>query len=146
MDHRARDLRYRLCTGHIRKRFGIGRVCVVADRAINKTLDAGLAVGGGWKRPTRIWFSTPRYEKVREADVIRPKAVHIAIGIDWEGRRQVLAVELANRESMRLRYPNHSLPLDTTAATIRSSRRSKRAAVKASMRSSRTRSFSRMIG
>ena len=31
--------------------------------------------------------------------VIRSQAVLIAIGINWEGRRQVLAVELANRES-----------------------------------------------
>jgi putative transposase len=40
-----------------------------------------------------------RYEKVRESGVIRSQAVMIAIGIDWEGRRCVLAVELANRES-----------------------------------------------
>ncbi len=41
-----------------------------------------------------------RYEKVREDGVIRSQAVMIAIGIDWEGRRNVLAVELANRESL----------------------------------------------
>jgi transposase-like protein len=40
-----------------------------------------------------------RYEKVRESGVIRSLAVLIAIGINWEGQRQVLAVELANRES-----------------------------------------------
>jgi transposase-like protein len=40
-----------------------------------------------------------RYEKVREYGVINSQAVLIALGIDWEGRRQVLAVELANRES-----------------------------------------------
>jgi putative transposase len=40
-----------------------------------------------------------RYEKVRDCGAIRSRAVMIAIGIDWEGRRQVLAVELANRES-----------------------------------------------
>ena len=40
-----------------------------------------------------------RYEKVREGGVIRSQAVMIAIGMDWEGRRNVLAVELANRES-----------------------------------------------
>jgi putative transposase len=40
-----------------------------------------------------------RYEKVREEGVITPQAVMIAIGVDWEGRRNVLAVELANRES-----------------------------------------------
>jgi len=41
-----------------------------------------------------------RYEKVREDGVIRSQAVMIAIGVDWEGRRNVLAVEMANRESL----------------------------------------------
>ena len=41
-----------------------------------------------------------RYEKVREDGVIRSQAVLIAIGVDWEGRRNVLAVDLANRESL----------------------------------------------
>ncbi len=40
-----------------------------------------------------------RYEKVRYNGVITTRAVLIALGIDWEGRRQVLAVEWANRES-----------------------------------------------
>jgi putative transposase len=41
-----------------------------------------------------------RYEKVREAGVIRSRAVLIGLGVDWDGRRQVLAVEWANRESV----------------------------------------------
>ena len=40
-----------------------------------------------------------RYEKVRENAVIRSRAGLVAIGIDWEGRRQVLGVEMANWES-----------------------------------------------
>jgi putative transposase len=40
-----------------------------------------------------------RYETVREDGVISSQAVMIAIGVDWEGRRNVLAVELAHRES-----------------------------------------------
>jgi putative transposase len=40
-----------------------------------------------------------KYEKVRQDGVIRSQAVLIAIGINWEGRRVVLGVELANRES-----------------------------------------------
>jgi putative transposase len=40
-----------------------------------------------------------RYEKVREDGVIRSRAVLIAIGVNWDGRRCVLAVDLANRES-----------------------------------------------
>jgi putative transposase len=40
-----------------------------------------------------------RYERVRENGVVRSRAVLVAIGVDWEGRRQVLGVQLANRES-----------------------------------------------
>src|ERR1700733_15390294 len=40
-----------------------------------------------------------RYEKVRENGVIRSQAVQVAIGINQDGRRCVLGVELANRES-----------------------------------------------
>ncbi len=40
-----------------------------------------------------------RYEKVRQDGVIRSQAVMIAIGVDWEGRRCILAAEVANRES-----------------------------------------------
>jgi len=40
-----------------------------------------------------------RYERVREAGVITSQAVLIAVAVDWEGRRQVLSVVLANRES-----------------------------------------------
>ena len=40
-----------------------------------------------------------RYEKVREEGSVRSRAVQIALGIDGEGRRQVLAAEVANRES-----------------------------------------------
>jgi putative transposase len=40
-----------------------------------------------------------RYEKVREDGVIRSQAVQVAIGINQDGRRCVLGVELANRES-----------------------------------------------
>jgi putative transposase len=55
------------------------------------------------KRPLEEGFAylilDARYEKVRESGSIRSRAVMIAIGIDWDGRRQVLGVEIANRES-----------------------------------------------
>jgi transposase-like protein len=69
--------------------------------AINKRLDESLAQFAS----RRLGEAFPylildaRYEKVREAGVIAGQAVLIAIGIDWDGRRQVLGVELANRES-----------------------------------------------
>ena len=40
-----------------------------------------------------------RNEKVRLDGVIQSQAVFVAIGINWDGRRQVLGVELSNRES-----------------------------------------------
>jgi putative transposase len=40
-----------------------------------------------------------RYERVREEGLIQSQAVQVAIGINREGRRCVLAVGLANRES-----------------------------------------------
>jgi len=68
---------------------------------INKGLDAALARFA--HRPLEEAYPylilDARYEKVRLDGVIRSQAVLIAIGINWEGRRQVLAVELANRES-----------------------------------------------
>jgi putative transposase len=68
---------------------------------INKTLDESLEKFA--KRPLEEAYLylilDARYEKVREDGVIRSQAVQIAIGINEEGRRQILAVELANRES-----------------------------------------------
>jgi len=40
-----------------------------------------------------------RYEKTREGGVPQSTAVLVALGITWEGRREILAVELAHRES-----------------------------------------------
>ena len=42
-----------------------------------------------------------RYEKVREDGVIHSRAVLVAIGVNGEGRRCILGVELARRESGR---------------------------------------------
>ncbi len=72
-----------------------------AISAVNKTLDESLERFA--KRPLEEAYPylvlDARYEKVRQDGVIRSQAVQIAIGINDEGRRQMLAVELANRES-----------------------------------------------
>jgi hypothetical protein len=39
-----------------------------------------------------------RYEKMGEGGVVMSQAALIAVGIDWNGRRQILAVEMANGE------------------------------------------------
>src|SRR5918999_5944777 len=68
---------------------------------INKKLDEGLAQFAGRRLDEAYAYLIvdARYERVREAGVIVSQAVLIAVGIDWDGRRQVLAVELANRGS-----------------------------------------------
>jgi transposase-like protein len=59
--------------------------------AINKTLDDSLKAFAdrrlGEAFPYLILDA--RYERVREAGVIASQAVLVAIGVDWEGRRQV---------------------------------------------------------
>lgn len=40
-----------------------------------------------------------RYEKVRESGIIVSQAVLVAVAVDGDGRRQILGVDLANRES-----------------------------------------------
>jgi putative transposase len=68
---------------------------------INASLDEGLARFARRELTEEYPYLVldARYEKVREDGVIRSQAVLIAIGINWEGRRCVLAVEVANRES-----------------------------------------------
>ena len=69
--------------------------------AITARLDAQLEAFS--RRPLTEAFPyvilDARYERVREGGVIVSRAILIALGIDWAGRRQVLAVEYANRES-----------------------------------------------
>ena len=72
-----------------------------AVSAINKRMDARLAEFAGRRLEEGFPYLIldARYERVREGGVIASQAVLVAIGIDWEGRRQVLAADLANRES-----------------------------------------------
>ena len=68
---------------------------------INKSLDETLTKFAR-RRLTEDYpylILDARYEKVREDGVIQSQAVMVALGINWEGHRQVLGVELANRES-----------------------------------------------
>src|SRR2546429_6501627 len=69
--------------------------------AMNQRLDDSLAQFAGRRLAEAFPYLIldARHERVREAGVITSQAVLIAIGIDWDGRRQVLAVELAQRQS-----------------------------------------------
>jgi transposase-like protein len=72
-----------------------------AISAINTRLDEGLAQFAGRRLDEACPYLIvdARYERVREAGVICGQAVLLAIGIGWDGRRSILAVELASRES-----------------------------------------------
>jgi len=72
-----------------------------AISAVNKSLDEALRRFADRRltEPFPYLILDARYEKVREAGVIVPQAVLIAVAVDGEGRRQALGVELANRES-----------------------------------------------
>lgn len=69
--------------------------------SINKRLDESLAAFAGrpLHEPFPYLILDARYEKVREAGVVMSQAVLVAVGIGWDGRRQILAVEMASRES-----------------------------------------------
>jgi len=72
-----------------------------AISTINKSLDAALRAFA--ERPLTEPFPylilDARYERVREAGIIISQAVLLAVAVDGEGQRQILGVELANRES-----------------------------------------------
>src|SRR5215213_2342679 len=72
-----------------------------AISAINKRLDDSLAqfASRRLEEPFPYLILDARYEKVREGGIVSSQAVLIAVGIDWDGRRQILAVEKAKRES-----------------------------------------------
>jgi putative transposase len=68
---------------------------------INKGLDAQLEAfsSRGLEEEYPYLILDARYERVRENGTIRRKAVLVAIGVNWDGRRCVLATEVENRES-----------------------------------------------
>jgi putative transposase len=72
-----------------------------AVSAINKGLDEGLEEFARRRldSPYPYLILDARYERVREGGVVHRRAVLVAIGISWEGRREVLGVEMASRES-----------------------------------------------
>jgi putative transposase len=72
-----------------------------AISTVNKSLDEALSrfAERRLSEPFPYLILDARYEKVRESGIIGSQAVLIAVAVDGEGRRQVLGVELANRES-----------------------------------------------
>jgi putative transposase len=68
---------------------------------MNKTLDAALTAFATRRldEPYPYLILDARYERAREGGVIASQAALIAIAVASDGHRQVLAVDLANRES-----------------------------------------------
>jgi putative transposase len=71
------------------------------DLGEQQGLNQALArfAGASWMSRIRISSWMLAIERVREASIIRTRAVLIAIRVTWDGHRQVLAAELAIRES-----------------------------------------------
>jgi putative transposase len=81
-----------LC-GHEFSSSTISRVVQQLDAELDKFARRRL------EEPYPYLILDARYEKVREDGSVRSQAVLVAIGINWEGRRNILAIELASRES-----------------------------------------------
>jgi putative transposase len=82
-----------LC-GHEFSSATISRIVGQLDAALEKFAQRRL------DEPYPYLMLDARYEKVREDGAVRSQAVLVAVGISWEGKRSVLAVELASRESV----------------------------------------------
>src|SRR5438094_7113647 len=79
--------------GHEFSASSVSRIVKTLDEELEKFAQRRL------EEPYPYLILDARYEKVREDGAVRSQAVLVAIGINWEGRRNVLAVELAHRES-----------------------------------------------
>lgn len=68
---------------------------------MNKTLDGELERFASRRLEVEYPYLVvdARYEKVRQDGVVRDCAVLVAVGINWDGRLEILGVEQANRES-----------------------------------------------
>src|SRR3954469_5505652 len=82
-----------LC-GHEFSSATISRMVQTLDEELHKFAQRRL------EEPYPYLILDARYEKVREDGAVRSQAVLVAIGINWEGRRNILAIELASRESL----------------------------------------------
>jgi len=69
--------------------------------AIVRKLDDSLAefARRRLEQPFPYLIVDARYEKVREGGSVGSQAVLVAVAVDWDGRRQIVGVEMANRES-----------------------------------------------
>jgi putative transposase len=79
--------------GHAFSASSISGIVKSLDEELGRFMQRQLA------EPFAYLILDARYEKVRIDHVIRSQAVLVAIGIGWDGRRQVLGIDCASRES-----------------------------------------------
>jgi putative transposase len=89
---KVKSITEELC-GHEFSSSTVSRIVQTLDEELEKFAQRRL------EEPYPYLILDARYEKVREDGAVRSQAVLVAIGINWEGRRNVLAVEMAHRES-----------------------------------------------
>jgi putative transposase len=90
---KVKSITEELC-GHEFSSSSVSRIVKTLDEELEKFAQRRL------EEPYPYVILDARYEKVREDGAVRSQAVLVVIGINWEGRRNVLAVELAHRESL----------------------------------------------
>lgn len=89
---KVKEVTETLC-GHEFSSSSVSRVTARLDEDLSKFFERRL------EEPYPYLVLDARYERVREEGVVRSRAVLVALGINEDGRRCVLGVELANRES-----------------------------------------------
>ena len=89
---KVKEITEELC-GHAFSSSSVSRVTSRLDAELGKFFSRRL------EEPYPYLVLDARYERVREEGVVRKRAVLVALGINEDGRRCVLGVELADRES-----------------------------------------------
>lgn len=90
---KVRKITEQLC-GHSFSASAVSGVVKKLDRQLEAFAQRRL------EEPYRYLILDARYEKVREGGVIRSQAVLVAVGVGADGKRAIVGVELANRESV----------------------------------------------
>jgi putative transposase len=90
---RVKAITEELC-GHEFSASAVSAINVKMDEELHRFMNRRL------EEPYPYIIMDARYERVRENGVGQSRAVLITLGIGWDGRRHVLAVELAGRESI----------------------------------------------
>jgi putative transposase len=98
----ARGMTVREIKAHLTERYAVE----VADGLISEVTDAVLAEVAEWQsRPLErlypvVFFDALRV-KIRDEGVVRNKAVHLALGVDADGRRDVLGLWIEQTEGAK---------------------------------------------